>query len=43
MGDSITEGTLVAWHKKKGDFVLKDEQIATIGCLYLYNRLQISL
>jgi 2-oxoglutarate dehydrogenase E2 component (dihydrolipoamide succinyltransferase) len=37
MGESITEGTLVQWHKSKfsvileiGDFVKRDEQIATI-------------
>jgi pyruvate/2-oxoglutarate dehydrogenase complex dihydrolipoamide acyltransferase (E2) component len=34
MGDSITEGTLVTWLKKKGEFVLRDEQIATIGNNY---------
>ncbi|KAJ1343128.1 hypothetical protein BSLG_002154 [Batrachochytrium salamandrivorans] len=30
MGDSITEGTLTQWYKKVGDFVSRDEQIATI-------------
>ncbi|KAJ3269426.1 2-oxoglutarate dehydrogenase complex E2 component [Terramyces sp. JEL0728] len=30
MGESITEGTLTQWHKKIGDFVKRDEQIATI-------------
>ncbi|KAJ3259075.1 2-oxoglutarate dehydrogenase complex E2 component [Boothiomyces macroporosus] len=30
MGESITEGTLTQWHKKIGDFVNRDEQIATI-------------
>jgi 2-oxoglutarate dehydrogenase E2 component (dihydrolipoamide succinyltransferase) len=30
MGDSISEGTLTQWHKKVGDFVGRDEQIATI-------------
>ncbi|KAI8848377.1 hypothetical protein BC829DRAFT_443878 [Chytridium lagenaria] len=30
MADSITEGTLSKWHKKVGDFVARDEQIATI-------------
>ncbi|KAJ3200359.1 2-oxoglutarate dehydrogenase complex E2 component [Dinochytrium kinnereticum] len=30
MADSITEGTLSKWHKKVGDFVARDEQVATI-------------
>ncbi|KAJ3365354.1 2-oxoglutarate dehydrogenase complex E2 component [Kappamyces sp. JEL0680] len=30
MGESITEGTLTQWHKKVGDWVDRDEQIATI-------------
>ncbi|KAI8898687.1 hypothetical protein BC833DRAFT_588853 [Globomyces pollinis-pini] len=30
MGESITEGTLTEWLKKTGDFVQRDEQIATI-------------
>ncbi|KAJ8326756.1 hypothetical protein QVD99_005458 [Batrachochytrium dendrobatidis] len=30
MGDSITEGTLTQWHKKVGDYVSRDEQVATI-------------
>ncbi|KAJ3274961.1 2-oxoglutarate dehydrogenase complex E2 component [Terramyces sp. JEL0728] len=30
MGESITEGTLTQWHKKIGDYVERDEQIATI-------------
>ncbi|KAL2919752.1 hypothetical protein HK105_200668 [Polyrhizophydium stewartii] len=30
MGESITEGTLTQWHKKVGDAVARDEQIATI-------------
>ena len=31
MGESITEGTLIAWHKKAGDTVELDETIAEIG------------
>jgi len=27
MGESISEGTLIKWHKKKGDSVKKDEII----------------
>ncbi|KAJ3262111.1 2-oxoglutarate dehydrogenase complex E2 component [Boothiomyces macroporosus] len=30
MGESITEGTLTQWHKKIGEYVERDEQIATI-------------
>lgn len=30
MGESITEGTLTQWHKKVGEWVERDEQIATI-------------
>lgn len=30
MGESITEGTLTQWHKKIGDVVKRDEQVATI-------------
>lgn len=30
MGDSISEGTLTQWLKKTGDFVERDEQVATI-------------
>ncbi|KAJ3118651.1 2-oxoglutarate dehydrogenase complex E2 component [Phlyctochytrium bullatum] len=30
LADSITEGTLSKWHKKIGDFVQRDEPIATI-------------
>ena len=30
MAESITEGTLKQWLKKKGDFVEADEEIATI-------------
>ncbi|KAJ3326338.1 2-oxoglutarate dehydrogenase complex E2 component [Boothiomyces sp. JEL0866] len=30
MGESITEGTLTQWHKQIGDYVERDEQIATI-------------
>ena len=30
MGESITEGTLTQWHKKIGDIVKRDEQVATI-------------
>ncbi len=31
MGESITEGTLIKWHKKKGDHVKKDEIIYEIS------------
>jgi len=31
MGESITEGTLIKWHKKKGDAVKKDEIIYEIA------------
>ncbi|MEW5844165.1 MAG: 2-oxoglutarate dehydrogenase, E2 component, dihydrolipoamide succinyltransferase [Bacteroidota bacterium] len=31
MGESITEGTLIKWHKKKGDAVKKDEIIYEIS------------
>ncbi|MDE2834639.1 MAG: 2-oxoglutarate dehydrogenase, E2 component, dihydrolipoamide succinyltransferase [Bacteroidota bacterium] len=31
MGESITEGTVIAWHKKVGDAVELDETIAEIG------------
>lgn len=31
MGESITEGTLIKWHKKKGDSVKKDEIIYEIS------------
>lgn len=31
MGESITEGTLIKWHKKKGEFVKKDEIIYEIS------------
>ncbi|PWN91755.1 dihydrolipoamide succinyltransferase [Acaromyces ingoldii] len=30
MAESITEGTLKQWNKKKGDFVKADEEVATI-------------
>ncbi|KAJ3058544.1 2-oxoglutarate dehydrogenase complex E2 component, partial [Rhizoclosmatium hyalinum] len=30
MADSITEGTLTKWHKTIGEFVARDEPIATI-------------
>lgn len=30
MAESISEGTLKQWNKKKGDFVKQDEEIATI-------------
>lgn len=30
MAESITEGTLKQWNKKKGDFVNADEEVATI-------------
>lgn len=30
MAESITEGTLKQWNKKKGDFVEADEEIAVI-------------
>lgn len=30
MAESITEGTLKQWNKKKGDFVQADEEVATI-------------
>ncbi|ORZ39152.1 hypothetical protein BCR44DRAFT_1427316 [Catenaria anguillulae PL171] len=30
MADSISEGTLKTWHKKVGDFVRADEEVATI-------------
>jgi 2-oxoglutarate dehydrogenase E2 component (dihydrolipoamide succinyltransferase) len=30
MGESITEGTLTEWHKQIGDFVKRDEQVATV-------------
>ncbi len=31
MGESITEGTIAKWHKKKGDKVLKDETLLEIS------------
>ena len=31
MGESITEGTLIKWHKAKGDTVVKDEIIFEIS------------
>ncbi len=31
MGESITEGTIVTWHKKPGDFVKKDEPLFLIS------------
>ncbi|MFH1195905.1 MAG: 2-oxo acid dehydrogenase subunit E2 [bacterium] len=31
MGESIIEGTLIKWHKKKGDYVKKDEIIYEIS------------
>jgi 2-oxoglutarate dehydrogenase E2 component (dihydrolipoamide succinyltransferase) len=31
MGESISEGTLIKWHKKKGDLVKKDEIIFEIS------------
>ncbi|GAB4136896.1 MAG: dihydrolipoamide acetyltransferase family protein [Ignavibacteriales bacterium] len=31
MGESITEGTVIKWHKSKGDFVAKDEIIFEIS------------
>lgn len=31
MGESITEGTVIKWHKSKGDFVQKDEIIFEIS------------
>lgn len=30
MAESISEGTLKQWNKKKGDFVKADEEVATI-------------
>jgi 2-oxoglutarate dehydrogenase E2 component (dihydrolipoamide succinyltransferase) len=30
MAESITEGTLKQWIKKKGDYVEADEEVATI-------------
>lgn len=30
MAESISEGTLKQWTKKKGDFVEADEEVATI-------------
>ncbi|KAJ3416821.1 2-oxoglutarate dehydrogenase complex E2 component [Chytridiales sp. JEL 0842] len=30
MGDSISEGTLTEWHKAVGDYVARDETVATI-------------
>lgn len=30
MAESISEGTLKQWNKKKGDFVNADEEVATI-------------
>ena len=30
MAESITEGTLKQWNKKVGDYVVQDEEIATI-------------
>jgi hypothetical protein len=43
MAESITEGTLKQWNKKKGDFVNADEEVATIetdkvsekACMYM--------
>lgn len=31
MGESITEGTLIKWHKKKGDYIKKDEILYEIS------------
>src|SRR5690625_1209098 len=31
MGESITEGTIIAWHKKPGDTVELDETLLEIG------------
>jgi pyruvate dehydrogenase E2 component (dihydrolipoamide acetyltransferase) len=31
MGESINEGTILKWHKKKGDFVKRDEIIFEIS------------
>ena len=31
MGESITEGTLIKWHKRKGESVKKDEIIYEIA------------
>src|SRR5690606_39275369 len=31
MGESITEGTVIAWHKKVGDTVEQDETLLEIG------------
>ena len=31
MGESITEGTIIKWHKQKGDHVKKDEIIYEIA------------
>jgi pyruvate/2-oxoglutarate dehydrogenase complex dihydrolipoamide acyltransferase (E2) component len=31
MGESLTEGTLIKWHKKVGDFVKKDEPLFDIA------------
>ena len=31
MGESITEGTILEWRKKVGDFVEKDELFLEIG------------
>lgn len=31
MGESLTEGTLIKWHKKLGDFVKKDEPLFDIA------------
>ena len=33
MGESINEGTLIKWHKKKGEEVKKDEIIFEIRIL----------
>jgi hypothetical protein len=30
MGDSITEGSILGWQKKEGDFVAEDEVFVTI-------------
>ena len=30
MAESISEGTLAKWHKSVGDFVARDEQLATV-------------
>jgi pyruvate dehydrogenase E2 component (dihydrolipoamide acetyltransferase) len=31
MGESVSEGTIIKWHKKTGDFIKRDEIIFEIS------------